>query len=169
MIQRAKAAPTQRVQVIERSDLCGILIRLDVEHSKYLFLRMGSDGAIQRLGTSDRDIVAGTAAPELFQRLIQKVNPALLRWVGQSWADPAPKGKLCLLVVGFRDPDGQESMMRWEYGSESYEPPPEVLEFVMSAVEATNPWLAEHKSMERILKRRRPESAGWHLVPLLPV
>lgn len=168
MIQRAKVAPALKTPSIERSDLCGVLVRLDVEGSKALFLRLSSDGSIERLGTSGRDILDGIAAPKLFERLIQKVSPQLLRWVGQSWADPAPLGKPCLLVVGFRQLDGQESLMRWEYGSESYEPPPEVLEFVMSAVEVTNPWLGERKTMGRVLKRRPPQEAEWHLVPLLP-
>lgn len=168
MIQRVKVAPAPKAPIIERSDLCGVLVRLDVEGSKALFIRLSSDGSIERLGTSGRDILDGIAAPTLFGRLIQKVSPQLLRWVGQSWSDPAPLGKPCLLVVGFRQLDGQETLMRWNYGSESYEPPPEVLEFVMSAVEMTNPLIGERKTLGQVMRRRLPQDAGWHLVPLLP-
>lgn len=168
LIQRAKAAPAGNAPLLEWSDLCGVLVRLDVEGSKALFIRLTSDGRIERLGATGRDILDGIATPELFLHLIRKVSPQLLRWMGQSWSDPAPKGKRCLLVVGFRQCDGQETLMRWEYGSDSYEPPPEVLEFVMSAAEVTRPWLGEQKAPGRPLKHRQPQEAGWHLVPLLP-
>jgi hypothetical protein len=169
VIQRAERTPILKAPIIDRSEICGVLVRLDVEGSKHLFIRLGSDGSIQRLGAIDRDILGGIASPELFQRLVQKVSPALLRWMGQSWSDPAPKGKVCLLVVGFKQTDGRETMLRWQYGSESHEPPPEVLEFVISTVEATNPWISEQNLLERHRRRRLPQQAGWRLVPLMPV
>jgi len=169
VIQRAELAPAPKIPVVDRSEICGVLVRLDVEGSKHLFIRLGADGHIQRLGSTDRDILGGIASPDLFQRLVQKVTPSLLRWMGQSWSDPASKGKVCLLVVGFQKTDGRETMVRWEYGSESHEPPPEVLEFVIAAVEATNPWISEQHRLEWHRRRRRPLEAGWRLVPLMPV
>jgi hypothetical protein len=160
-------ALTERKPLLDRSRICGVLVRLDVEGEKFLFLRLGADGSIQRLGTTEREILRGTASPDLFERVVQKVTPQLLRWKGQSWSDPAPKGKICLLVVGFKEIDGQEVLMRWEYGSESHEPPPEILEFVISAVEATNPWFGEQKVRNRIRKTQSRKD-GWQLVPLLP-
>jgi hypothetical protein len=167
MVPRTEPAVAPRTTVIERSNLSGLLVRLDVDGSKYLFLRLNRDGDIQRLGTADRSTLSGTTNPDVFARLIQKMSPSLLRWAGQSWSDPAPKGKLCLLVVGFRQSDGQEVAMQWMYGSESHEPPSEVLEFVVSAVEATNPWFGEMKLLERTRRRER-SAKGWHLVPLMP-
>lgn len=159
-------APTPRKPLLDLSRICGVLVRLDVEGEKFLFLQLGADGSIQRLGTTEREILRGTASPELFERVIQEVTPQLLRWKGQCWSDPAPKGKICLLVVGFQEIDGQEILMRWQYGSESHEPPPEILEFVISAVEATNPWLGEQKLRNRNQKTP-PRKNGWHLIPLL--
>lgn len=160
-------APTPRKPLLDLSRICGVLVRLDVEGEKYLFLQLGADGSIQRLGTTEREILKGTASPELFEKVVRKVTPELLRWKGQSWSDPAPKGKICLLVVGFQEIDGKEVLMRWQYGSESHEPPAEILEFVISAVEATNPWLGEQKIRKRH-RQAQPRKAGWHLVPLLP-
>jgi hypothetical protein len=51
--------------------------------------------------------------------------------------------------VGFQRADGQELMTKWRYGSESQGPPPEVCQFVVDAVEATDPWFEQQKAMAR--------------------
>jgi len=49
----------------------------------------------------------------------------------------------------------------------STEPPPELLDFVVAAVETTNPWYRRQKEIER-RKRQPREAIGWHLVSLWP-
>jgi hypothetical protein len=53
------------------------------------------------------------------------------------------------LTVGFQKSGGQELITEWRYGSESQGPPPEVCEFVVAAVEATDPWFEQQKAMVR--------------------
>jgi hypothetical protein len=147
--------------------ICGILVVLDIGSHQALFIRLGSDGSIHRLGTgvhdpAERDRFIGRTSPEIFERVRSKVTPQLLEWCGQLRAHPAPRGRTCVLVIGFKRADGRELMMGWKYGSHSQPPPREVREFVTASVEATLPWYEEQK--ERL--RRRAESEGWQVIPL---
>ena len=152
---------------LEPSRITGILVRLHMESSPYLLVTLGADGSIERLGRGEHEILTGTGALDLFEELRGKVTPGILRWAGQSWSDPFPRGKSCQLVIGFKQGEGREIVTRWDYGSESPEPPAEILDFVVAAVETTNPWYRRRKEMER-RKRRPSEVAGWRLVSLWP-
>lgn len=152
---------------VERSCISGILVRLNVENSPYLLVTLAADGSIERLGRGEGEILSGTGAIDLFEDLRGKLTPQILRWVGQSWSDPFPRGKACQLMLGFKEMDGREVLTRWDYGSESPEPPPEILDFVLAAVETTNPWYRRRKELER-RKQRPREAIGWHLVSPWP-
>ena len=154
-------------EALERNRICGILMRLNVENTPYLLVALSADGSIERLGLGDRESLSGTGATELFEELRGRLSPGLLKWAGQSWTDPHPRGKPCQLLLGFKQGDGRETLMRWDYGSESPEPPAELLDFVVAAVETTNPWYRRQKEIER-RKRRPREAIGWHLVSLWP-
>ena len=130
-------------------------------------MTLGADGSIERLGRGENEILTVTGALDLFEELRRMVTPGILRWAGQSCSDPFPRGKACQLVIGFKQGDERETMTRWDYGSESPEPPPEILDFVVAAVETTNPWYRRRKELER-RKRRPSEAPAWHLVSLWP-
>jgi hypothetical protein len=55
-------------------------------------------------------------------------------------------------------------MTRWEYGTESPEPPQEIRNFILSMVEATNPWYRRQIELRQERAQRRPDAA-WRLVP----
>jgi hypothetical protein len=138
----------------ERDDIHGILVTLLIGGEQALFVLLGSDGSINRMGTgsennTERDMFIGKTEPGVFQRLREQITPELLGWCGQQLAAPQPQGKVCELTVGFQKADGQESMTAWRYGSASQGPPPEVCRFVVAAVEATEPWFEEQKAMVR--------------------
>lgn len=135
-------------------DVAAVYVCLKVDGERYLRVALGSDGSIERAGREDAEGLRGTAAPRLFEQLRRRVTPELLRWGGQSWSDPFPRGKRCQLVVGFTRSDGRQVATRWEYGSESPEPPAEVRAFVLAAVEAANAWYRE----------RLEDRSGWRLV-----
>jgi hypothetical protein len=138
----------------ERDDIHGILVTLLIGGEQSLFIMLGSDGSINRLGTgavdnAERDMFIGKVGSQPFEQLRNKVSQELLGWCGRQLSDPQPQGKVCELTVGFQRADGQESMTRWRYGSESQGPPPEVCQFVVAAVEATDPWFEQQKTMSR--------------------
>ncbi len=129
-----------------------ILITLLVGGEQSLFLMLGADGSISRMGTgqvnnTERDMFIGLTKPELFRDLRNQITPELLAWFGQSRAEPEPKGKVCELTVGLKRASGEELFTAWRFGSESpMGPPPEVCRFVIAATDATDPWLAQQKA-----------------------
>lgn len=155
----------REAHLVERNSICGLRVSLDVDGEHFVLIMLGSDGRIKRMGIgsvdgAERDILSGTSTPSLFQQVRQKVTPELLQWRGQSWSDPAPRGKTCELTISFMHADGRETRMYWWYGSESQEPPPEVREFVLAAVEATKPWYEQRMEMDRRKRQRVDDSWG---------
>jgi hypothetical protein len=143
----------------ERDDIRGILVTLKVGNDQALFVMLGADGSINRMGTgsvnnTELDMFIGRTSPEVFHQLRGRVTEALLGWCGQSLSAPEKRGKVCTLTVGFQIADGQERITAWEYGSESQGPPPEVCDFVVAAVETTTPWYEQQKT---IVSRRGQE------------
>ena len=162
---RTEPVPSQEAYIAERNSICALQVTLDVEEEPFVLIKLRDNGRIERLGIglgdgAERNILRGTATPGLFQQVRQKVTRDLLQWRGQKWSDPAPRGKTCELVVGFMHDDGRETRMHWWYGSESQEPPQEVREFVLAAVEATKPWVEQRRGMERRKMQRFDDSWG---------
>jgi hypothetical protein len=132
----------------------GIMVTLTVNGAQSLFIMLGADGSINRVGTgavdnTERDMFIGRTDPILFRDLLAEITPELLTWCGQSRADPEPRGQLCDLTVGFKRASGEELLTAWRYGSESMGPPPEVGQFVVAAIRATDPWFAKQQAMAR--------------------
>lgn len=130
----------------------GMMVTLKVEGEHSLFIMLGADGAIKRMGTGavdndEFDMHIGKTGPGLFQSLIPYITSEFCQWLGQALSDKTPKGKNCELVVGLMLSDGEEKIMQWHYGSESQGPPPEVCNFVVAIVDATEPWFNEQKAM----------------------
>ncbi|HJZ90444.1 MAG TPA: hypothetical protein VKE40_06195 [Gemmataceae bacterium] len=101
------------------------------------------------MDNTERDMFIGRTDPGLFRGLREQITPELLAWCGQSRADPEPKGKVCELTVGFKRASGEELFTGWRYGSESMGPPPEVGQFVVAAVQATDPWFDQQRAIVR--------------------
>lgn len=143
----AKARPT-RASAAAADEIHGILVRLLVGGEQSLFIMLGVDGSVTRVGTgavnnTERDMFIGRTDPVLFRALREQITPGLLAWCGQSRADPEPRGKFCELTVLFKRVSGEELLTAWQYGSESMGPPPEVGQFVVAAVRATDPWFSQ--------------------------
>jgi hypothetical protein len=130
-----------------------MLVSLYVADQQALFVMLGADGSINRLGTgaggnTENDLCIGKTTPNVFTDLRGRINPDIFQWEG-GHADPAPVGKSCKLTVGFQMAGGKALMSEWRYGSESLGPPPEVRDFVVAAVELTDPWYEQLKSAGR--------------------
>lgn len=170
MNERVEVRRAQRVLEAEAVAFCSVLVVLEVGGRQALFLRIGADGGIHRLGsgsleTFERDRFIGVTTPETFRELSAKITPELLGWCGQPRSHPAPRGETCELVLAFKREDGEESMMAWRYGSCSKWPPREVLDFVDAAVEATRPWYEEQQRQLR-LRLQRAEFEWWDFFKL---
>ena len=128
------------------------MITLLIEEQQSLFLLLTDDGTVNRMGNGterdlDGDLFIGIAPLDMFEQLRSLVGPGLLQWMGRQLSDPDPQGKMCRLMVGVRQSDGQEMASVWSYGTESMGPPPDVREFVVAAIEITNPWFEQQRLM----------------------
>src|SRR4051812_11596193 len=98
----------------------GIMVTLLVGGEQSLFIMLGADGSINRVGTgavdiTERDMFIGHTDPALFRDLRAQIKPELLAWCGQSRAAPDPQGKVCELTVGFKRASGEELVIAWRY------------------------------------------------------
>src|SRR5438874_2410231 len=90
-------------------DVIGILVTLHVGGSQSLFIRLFSDGTVNRMGdgsdrNSEKTLFIGKCPTIDFQRLCTEITPTVSRWA-RPFADPGPKGKLCELVIGVQFSD----------------------------------------------------------------
>ena len=129
----------------------GIMVTLEVDSSKALFILLAADGTVNRLGTgsvnnTENDMYIGITKDSLFVKLLSKIDVGWFEYQG-SYDVPDKKGKICELTVLFRHDDGRESGFNFIYGSESEGPPDDICQFVIEAVNLTEPWYIEQKKM----------------------
>ena len=172
MSDRANLASAIATMETESQAISGVLLMLEVGGRQNLLIRLGEDGGIHRLGSGsveriERDRFIGTTTPEAFEKLRAKITPRLLHWCGQSRSHPVPRGEACELVIAFKQADGHEVMMAWQFGSLSKWPPPEVCEFMAAAIEATDPWYEEQKKLVR-LRAQSAEYEWWQFFTIPP-
>ena len=151
----------------ENSALREIMVNVYVGGKHPLLIMLNSDGSIRRLGTQPADLLTGTTSPELFKEVCAKITPQLLQWCRPSRACAAPCGTLRGLEVRLKHSDGLEVMTHWRYDSESDGPPPQVVEFAASVVEATNRWYDQQKKME--CRKLRRDNPWWQFFSAWPV
>jgi hypothetical protein len=135
-----------------------ILITQMVSENQSLMILLGSDGFINRMGTGsehrlEKAMFIGKTSTDAFNEVADYSKPIIKRWIG-AFSDPAPVGKTCILRVGFQIANGEELMSHWQYGAESQGPPPDVMQLVATAINATNPWYEAQKAM---VKKRQEQ------------
>ncbi len=152
-IRTAQAAtPAQAVPRVAPSifDISALSITLEVKNEVALFVLLGNDGAINRMGTgnlvnAERGLFIGKTDPAIFQTVRSHVTDAMLRSLGGGFKHPHPQGDPCSLKLVFYFKDGASNGVLYLYGSESEGPPEDVAEFVRTAVRETEPWYENFK------------------------
>jgi hypothetical protein len=136
------------------NDVTLILVTLFEGGEQSLFILLDAEGLVNRMGNGsvddiEREMFIGKADLDLFQQLHAKLTPEVLQWFGQQLEAPQMRGKICELTVTLKQADGRELMTAWRYGSQSQGPPPEVRDFVVAAIDATDPWFEQQKARVR--------------------
>jgi hypothetical protein len=144
---------------LERTRITGIRVQMTVDGARFVHARLARDGAIERGSRGGREYSGRLADSTLYGDCLRKAGPDVLRWAGQDWSDPRPRGLPCELLIAFEEAGGREILTRWEYGTDSPEPPQELRRFLFEVVDATNAWVQSR------LERR----AVWQLVPQMEV
>jgi hypothetical protein len=138
-------------------DISVIWLTIKVDGKNTLFLTLGSDGLVNRLGTgavnnTEIDMFIGKTNDPLFLQLRSRIDPRWLAQMGAIYTLPERRGKECELTVGFKLRDSTETGATFRYGSESQGPPGDIVQFVIDAVGLTTPWYEREKS--RVVQTR---------------
>ena len=75
------------------------------------------------------DLVTANVALSNFGTLYRMMLDIYDRWKGE-FDDANKKGNLCQIVVGVFSPYGEKILSKWMYGSQSTQPPAQILQFV---------------------------------------
>mgnify|MGYP001549385338 CR=1 FL=1 len=131
------------------SEIDAVTILLEIEGETSLFILLAEDGSINRRGTGTMEdaggLFLGVIQEPLFSQLMANLNDEVLDHMG-AYINDEPKGALCELTIGFSFRDADDNGFAFRYGSESEGPPGVIVQFVMSAIELTEPWYQETKS-----------------------
>ena len=149
-----------RVIVRKVSDVDGISIRLDINAKPSLFILLGADGSINRMGTgtvenTEHDLFIGRTDPAIFEAVRSHLTEEmLLVLLGRTFQLPNPHGAPCKMSLTFQFKDSTSDGIGFLYGSESEGLPKEVIGFVTAAVLQTDPWYEDFK--RNAAKRKKP-------------
>jgi hypothetical protein len=132
------------------SEVVAFTINLDVEEKPALFILLGEDGSINRMGkgtaeAAERELFIGKTDPAIFLSVCSHLTKGMLQSLGQGYQMQAPRGASCKLTITVKFKDGSSNGMAFLYGSESNGPPRDVAEFVTTAVAQTDPWYEEFR------------------------
>jgi hypothetical protein len=130
--------------------ITGVIVKLAVGGAPCLFVMLGADGAVHRMGSgaagnTDFDHHVGTAPEPLFQAFMGRISEELFTHAGR-YRMPGAEGAPCELVVLFRRDDGGTIAFQFEYGAESAGPPEDVLDLVEAATSVTGAWWTARKA-----------------------
>ncbi len=147
------------------SDINAVHITLEIDGKQSLFVLLSQEGTINRLGTGavnnkENDLFIGMSPEPLLDQAKQSLTDDLLDHMG-GYEVPDQKGASCRLSIGFMFADGEENGFGFSYGSESQGPPPEISQFVVAAVKATEPWYQEQKKMVSANNKSKPWWKFW--------
>lgn len=136
-------------------DVVGVLITLYVETEQVLFILLTADGAVNRMGTGavdnqEKRLFIAQSSGEMFEDLKSRIQRDSMQWEG-GYRAPEQTGKTCCLTVGFMNDQGEQSVCKFQYGSESQGPPNDLCDLVMAAIEITDPWYQEQN---RVVTKR---------------
>jgi len=148
-------------------DLDTCFIRIMYRDEEALMLLLSRDGAINRMGDgtppdgAGSTLYIGKVTEPLFDQLMEVIPPSLweFRHVGRLDLDDR-LGEDCLLTVLFGQSDGLAYRFEILFGSESVGVPRELQIVLARALELTEPWWQETRSLQEGGERPASTKAG---------
>jgi hypothetical protein len=134
------------------ADIHDIAVGLHVGSEDLLFVLVGADGSINRIGSGtfknkNRDMFIGMTDPVIFQRVRSHLTDSIMQGLGMGFRRENPLGAPCKLTIIIRFNDGKSASSEYLYGAESEGPPSEVADFVRAAVRETEGWYQQQLRM----------------------
>lgn len=129
------------------------IVSLEVADKQVLFILLSKDGAINRqgdgsAGCKDHDLYIGITNEGLFDQLMEVASPKLVDVLGGHLEAHDKKGRTCKLKILFKG-ENIDTGVEFIYGELSQGPPPFVADYVIEAVELTEPWFQKQKKMTK--------------------
>lgn len=141
-----------------KAEVDTIMVSLEVADETSLFLLLGKDGGINRMGSGavdnqERSFFIGILQEPLFEQLLSEFPEEVWENLGSVFGSPGDHlGKSCVLKLAFRSGE-KEDGIAFVYGSESAGPPEPILECVLRSVELTRPW---YEAQKETMLRSKP-------------
>ncbi len=128
-------------------------IELNIENESALFILLHKDGTINRKGNGteeiDRNFYMGIQQDSIFSKLTETITPDFESLLNRIYDYPDKKGKTCMLEITLSD--GKETKgVKYTYGFDSTGPPKPIADYVIKAIELTDPWFNEQIKMTKV-------------------
>ncbi len=143
-----------------KQDIHTVTVSLSIDETTSLFVLLSADGSINRMGngtlsSSDNDMFIGVTREPLFRTFLQSIPEGFFEFQGE-YDIPDKKGAACELTILCAD-QGRKMIggYRFLYGAESDGPPGEICSLVQAAVDLTDPWHEEQKTMVANAKTKK--------------
>ncbi|HKF01894.1 MAG TPA: hypothetical protein VKB49_06250 [Candidatus Sulfotelmatobacter sp.] len=142
-----------------RDDVCGFSVDLEINDKRSLFILLGADGSINRLGTgtlenTENGLFIGKTDPGIFQAVRAQLSTEVFQFLGGQFQLKNPAGASCKLTIAFQFNDNSSNGFVFLYGAESEGPPIEVANLVRAAVRQSDSW---YDTFKRNVSRRNSE------------
>jgi len=136
--------------MITKEQVMAVLVSLEIDSQRSLFILLGNDGLVNRQGygtvdCAEQDLYIGKATEPLFEQFMSKVSNEIFEHTG-VYDIPEQRGKKCKLTLLFNTETGDDGF-EFLYGTESQGPPGEIRELVSEAVRLTDGWFQQQKAM----------------------
>jgi hypothetical protein len=147
---------------IRVEDLNACIVGFEEAGQKLLMILLARDGSINRLGDglhpAETTLHIGTTREPLFERLLEVVEPDLLRFMGRLEL-PDREGRDCELTVTFQHEDGRGLLFQILFGSENGAIPNELRRIIERALELTDAFWRETGGLDAAQRRGPPFEA----------
>ena len=129
-----------------------ITLELQIENDPALFILLHRDGTINRKGNGseiiDNNFFMGlTATSKMLDELGGLVNEEFMQFMDKVFDAPGKEGKKCSIEIALEYSNQEMHGTKFYYGTKSIGPPKPVSDFVIRAIELTNPWYYEQQKM----------------------
>ena len=152
---------------MKKKEINLVTLSLDINSKQSLFILLGKDGAINRIGSGtiknkDKTLFIDNVEKKFLQRLMKFVPFDWSKLQGIYRIDiPDKKGKNCELQVLFKDEYNKDYGFVVTYGSRSEGPPNDIREFIINAVQITQPWFDEQKQILKQRIKHQSKNKSW--------
>jgi hypothetical protein len=128
-----------------------LLVEMKIAEQQSLLILLHKDGTINRMGNGttqiDKNFFIGiTETVGMLQELVGLITTDFEAALNKVFDLPEKKGDVCSLEIVMAD-EKETKGIKFIYGIKSVGPPQEIKDFVLRAIELTNPWFQQQQKI----------------------